>query len=69
MKLEQISPSELNRTIMIIGSIQQIEITENIIQYDVFVELKNLVLSVTQGLDAYFKTLDVGPLLYAKPKN
>lgn len=69
MKLEQILPIELNGTIMIIGSIQRIEIAENIIQYDGFVELKKIRTLVTQGLDAYFKTQDVCPLPYTKPKN
>lgn len=67
MKLEQILPIELNGTIMIIGSIQQIEIAENIVQHDGFVELENLELLVTQGLDAYFKTVSLGRLPYAKP--
>lgn len=67
MKLEQILPIELNGTIMIIGSIQHIEISGNLVQNDGFVELETLDLLVTQGLDAYFKTRSVGRLPYAKP--
>ncbi len=67
MKLEQTIEIELNGTILIIGSIQQVEIPQEIVSPDGFVKLTEQDILVSCGLDAYFKTEQIGRLTYAKP--
>jgi flavin reductase (DIM6/NTAB) family NADH-FMN oxidoreductase RutF len=67
MRLEQIIPIELNGTLLIIGSIDQVEIPDDLVQNDGFVNLNQADVLVTQGLDAYFTTRFLGRLPYAKP--
>ncbi len=67
MKLEQTIPIPLNGTIMIIGSIQHIEMDEELIGQDGFVDLASKNILISQGLDAYFTALPLGRLKYAKP--
>lgn len=67
MKLEQTIPIQLNGTIMIIGSIEHIEISEALIGQDGFVDLASKNILISQGLDAYFTALPLGRLKYAKP--
>jgi flavin reductase (DIM6/NTAB) family NADH-FMN oxidoreductase RutF len=67
MKLEQIIPIELNGTILIIGSIQQVNIDNQLILKDGFVTLSDAHVLISQGLDAYFESKAIGRLPYAKP--
>jgi hypothetical protein len=68
MKLEEKIPIRLNGTIMIIGSIQQIEIQDGLICEDGFVSLSDAQVLISQGLDAYFDSKFIGREPYAKPQ-
>ncbi len=67
MKLEDIIPIPLNGTVLIIGSIMQVEIDASMIGTDGFVALSEAEILISQGLDAYFVSKALGRLPYAKP--
>jgi hypothetical protein len=67
MKLEDSIPIPLNGTILIIGSIQRIEMENKLVGQDGFVDLSQAEVLISQGLDAYFVSKAVGRLGYAKP--
>jgi flavin reductase (DIM6/NTAB) family NADH-FMN oxidoreductase RutF len=67
MQLEDIVPITINGTILIIGSIQTVEISDELVGEDGFVHLSTAETLVSQGLDAYFTTSIIGRLAYAKP--
>ena len=67
MKLEDIIPIPLNGTVLIIGSIVQVEMDASMISPDGFVELSEAEILISQGLDAYFVSKKLGRLPYAKP--
>ena len=67
MKLEDTISIPLNGTILIIGSIQQIEMDNKLVGQDGFVDLSQAEVLISQGLDAYFVSKAVGRLGYTKP--
>jgi flavin reductase (DIM6/NTAB) family NADH-FMN oxidoreductase RutF len=67
MNLEDIIPIPLNGTILIVGSIKQVDISEELVGVDGFVNLSNAEILISQGLDAYFVSKSIGRLPYAKP--
>jgi flavin reductase (DIM6/NTAB) family NADH-FMN oxidoreductase RutF len=67
MQLEEIIPIAINGTILIVGSVQQIHIDEQLVGKDGFVSLSEEQIVISQGLDAYFVTSPLGRLAYAKP--
>lgn len=67
MKLEDKIDIKINGTILIIGSLQSIELNENILGEDGFVALEKEHVLVSAGLDGYYSTEFVGRLPYAKP--
>ncbi len=67
MQLEEIVPITINGTILIIGSIQSVEMNDALIGTDGFVNLSAAEILISQGLDAYFTTSMIGRLEYAKP--
>lgn len=67
MKLEDLIPIPLNGTILIVGSIMQVDIEHAMIGEDGFVALSEAEVLISQGLDAYFVSKPVGRLPYAKP--
>jgi flavin reductase (DIM6/NTAB) family NADH-FMN oxidoreductase RutF len=67
MKLEETLPIRLNGTILIVGSITQVELDNSIVGPDGYVALSEADVLVSQGLDAYFTTKPIGRLPYAKP--
>ncbi|MEI7628649.1 MAG: flavin reductase [Bacteroidota bacterium] len=67
MHLEQTIPIELNGTVLIIGSIMQVEIDASFIGPDGYVALSDAEVLISQGLDAYFVPKPIGRLPYAKP--
>ena len=67
MKLEQKIEISINKTILIIGSIEHIEIDEAIISSDGFVALDKAKTLACAGLDAYYETRLIDRLSYAKP--
>jgi flavin reductase (DIM6/NTAB) family NADH-FMN oxidoreductase RutF len=67
MKLEDIIPIPLNGTMLIIGSIMQVDIEKSLIEPDGYVALSSADVLISQGLDAYFVSSMIGRLPYAKP--
>lgn len=67
MKFEQIIEIPLNGTILIIGSLKQVEMDDSILGPDGFVNLSEENVLISQGLDAYFVSKIIGRLPYAKP--
>ena len=68
MKLEDTIDIKINGTILIIGSIQSIQLNENILGDDGFVALEKENVLISSGLDGYYSTEFVGRLTYAKPE-
>jgi len=65
LKLEQKVDIAINNTILIIGSIQHIEIDDAIISSDGFVGLDQVDALACAGLDAYYETRLINRLTYA----
>ncbi len=67
MKLEEIIPITINGTILIVGSIAQVVMDDEMIEDDGFIDLSKKDVIISQGLDAYFISKPIGRLPYAKP--
>ena len=67
MKFEQSIPIPLNGTILIIGSVQQVEIDASLVGPDGYIALSEAEVLISHGLDAYFVSKLIGRLPYAKP--
>ena len=67
MKFEDSIPISINGTILIVGSVMQVEIEDSIVGTDGFVALSEAEVLISQGLDAYFVSKTIGRLPYAKP--
>ena len=67
MKLQEKIDIQINNTILIIGSIEFIEIDEMFIAQDGFVALDKINALASAGLDAYYETKLIERLSYAKP--
>ncbi len=67
MQYEQSIPINLNGTVLIIGSIKQVEINESLVGTDGYIALADAEVLISQGLDAYFVAKSMGRLPYAKP--
>ena len=67
LKLEDKIPIQLNNTLLIVGSIQYIEIADTIVEEDGFAALEKAAVLTCAGLDAYYEPKLVGRLSYAKP--
>ena len=70
MKFEETIPIKMNGTILIIGSIMQVDIADDsLVGTDGYIALSDAEILISQGLDAYFVSKPVGRLPYAKPFN
>ena len=67
MKFEESIPIPLNGTILIIGSVIQVEISASMVGPDGFVALSEAGILISQGLDAYFVSKAIGRLPYGTP--
>lgn len=67
MKFEESIPIQLNGTVLVIGSVQHVEVDAAIVGSDGFVDLSAADVLISQGLDAYFVSKEIGRLAYAKP--
>lgn len=67
MKFEERINIQLNGTVLIIGSVAQVELDDNLVGPDGFVSLSDAEVLISQGLDAYFTPQAIGRLAYAKP--
>jgi flavin reductase (DIM6/NTAB) family NADH-FMN oxidoreductase RutF len=66
MQFEQKIDIEINGTVLIIGSIQYVELPDSFMCADGFVDVSQSEVLVSCGLDAYFKTEKVARFEYAK---
>lgn len=66
LKLEDNIPIPLNGTILIVGSVMQVDIDASMVGPDGFVALSESDVLISQGLDAYFVSKAIGRLPYAK---
>ncbi len=67
MKYEESILIPLNGTVLIVGSILQVCIEDQLVGEDGFVNLSASKVLISQGLDAYFISEELGRLPYAKP--
>lgn len=67
MKLEDSIPIQINGTVLIIGSIIQVDLNDDIVGKDGFVNLSGADVLISQGLDAYYTSNHIDRLPYAKP--
>lgn len=67
MKFEDRIPIPLNGTVLIVGSVMQVDLDSSIVGQDGFVSLSDADVLISQGLDAYFISKEIGRLPYAKP--
>ena len=68
MRFEESIPIKMNGTILIIGSIMQVDIEDDsLVGTDGYIALSDADILISQGLDAYFVSKPVGRLPYAKP--
>jgi flavin reductase (DIM6/NTAB) family NADH-FMN oxidoreductase RutF len=68
MQLEDIIPIKLNETLLVIGSVQSIELEEKLISPDGFVSLEKSDALLCSGLDAYYSAVFLERLPYARPE-
>jgi flavin reductase (DIM6/NTAB) family NADH-FMN oxidoreductase RutF len=67
MKFEDSIPIPLNGTVLVIGSVTEVNIDDSMVGADGYVALSEANVLISQGLDAYFVADKVGRLPYAKP--
>jgi len=67
MKFEESISIPLNGTVFIIGSVLQVDVADAMVGDDGFVNLSAAEVLISQGLDAYFVSKEIGRLPYAKP--
>lgn len=67
MRFEESIPIPLNGTVLIIGSVTEVNIDDSLVDADGYVALSEANVLISQGLDAYFVADKVGRLPYAKP--
>ena len=67
MRFEESIPITINGTILIVGSIMQVDLGDELVGGDGFINLSASEVLISQGLDAYFVSNEIGRLPYAKP--
>lgn len=67
MNFEEKVDIKLNGTALIVGSIETIQLDEQLVEVDGYINLDSKNIIVSCGLDAYFKTERIARLSYAKP--
>ncbi len=67
LEVKQITPIELNGTIMIIGEIKHIELEDELVADDGFIDLAKHGTTTVVGLDGYYRPQLLKRLAYAKP--
>lgn len=67
LKLEEIIPISINRTYLVIGSVQIISVPQNIISEDGFLQIEKAGSVCSNGIDGYYKSSLIDRYRYAKP--
>ncbi len=69
LQLEEIISIKINNTFLVIGSIQQVFVTEGIQNSDGFLQIEKAGSITTLGVDAYYETTLLDRFAYAKAGN
>jgi flavin reductase (DIM6/NTAB) family NADH-FMN oxidoreductase RutF len=67
LRLEERIDLKINGTVMLIGSVQMLELPNDVVQADGFIDLQNAGTITCNGLDAYLSTNKLKRFSYAKP--
>jgi len=68
LSVKEIIPLSINRTFLVIGQIEQVLLEDDkIVQPDGFLDLQQLNILASSGLDAYYQVQQLGRLGYARP--
>jgi flavin reductase (DIM6/NTAB) family NADH-FMN oxidoreductase RutF len=69
LQLTEAQTLSINKTVLVIGSIEEIWVPENCLGTDGFVDLEEAGSLTSSGIDSYHSTKKVARLTYAKPLN
>jgi flavin reductase (DIM6/NTAB) family NADH-FMN oxidoreductase RutF len=67
LQLEEIMPIKQNNTFLIIGKVETLQMPSGILQPDGFVDIENLEMVCSSGLDSYYTTKKLNRFSYPKP--
>ena len=67
LKLEEVIPIKLNGTFLVVGSLQQAFIPENIMEEDGYLSIEKANSLCSLGINGYYETKFLDKLPYAKP--
>ena len=68
VKFQEEYPITINNTILIVGSIEQVFLSEDLVLEDGYISHQKAGSVAIGGLDRYYKTEEIATLPYAKPK-
>lgn len=69
LTLAEIVPIKLNDTFLVIGRIHTVQLVEDILLPDGFIDLNRAESVCSNGMDGYYSTNPLGRFKYAKPEN
>jgi flavin reductase (DIM6/NTAB) family NADH-FMN oxidoreductase RutF len=69
LKLVEIIPVKSNDTLLIVGSVEEIIVAEEILEEAGYIDLSKVKTSLVHGLETYYQAEKIGRLPYAKPIN
>lgn len=67
--LEEIVPIQLNDTYLVIGKMHTVQLVEEVLLPDGFIDLNRAESLCSNGIDGYYNTIPLGRFSYAKPGN
>lgn len=68
LALREVQKLEINGTILVIGEVMDIQLPQQSIKADGYIDIESLNTVAISGLDSYHKTQRLGRLSYAKPE-
>ncbi|TMP35829.1 flavin reductase family protein [Pseudoalteromonas rubra] len=68
LALREVQKLEINGTILVIGEVMDIQLPQESIKADGYIDIESLNTVAISGLDSYHKTQRLGRLSYAKPE-
>lgn len=67
MQLSEVLPIKKNGTMLVIGEVAWVQVTETAVQHDGYIDIEQLGTVAISGLDGYHITERLARLSYAKP--
>ena len=67
LSLQEIIPIALNETFLVIGKIELVQLEDNFVKEDGFIDLHSAETVCSNGVDSYYNTQPAGRFTYAKP--